>query len=209
VAVGDADHRVVARGLDRPVVGADGVGQSAQTLPCIVVLKADALIGHVSRREHHDGRRRHVRAGHRQEEQVVEGAVGEHEPDQRVAGGDQCRHRGVRAAPAEHDGSCRRPQGLLLGVVHHGDAPGRRQVGHHHSERLGTPALALAEAGHRSVVGGIARQVVATDPLDGDDRSGDQRPLQKRQYGVGASTTSPSRWKASRGPQAGHATGCA
>jgi len=64
--------------------------------------------------------------------------------------------------------------------------PGRRQVGHHHRRTLGTPALALAEAGHRSVVGGIARQVVATDPLDGHDRSGDQRPLQKRQYGVGA-----------------------
>ncbi len=47
----------------------------------------------------------------------------------------------------------------------------RREVGHHHGERLVRPELPLPETPHRPLVGRIARQVEPTEPLDRHDRA--------------------------------------
>jgi hypothetical protein len=65
-------------------------------------------------------------------------------------------------------------QGKLL-ARNDAQALGRLRIGHHDGERLGFPPLALAEPSHRGVIPRVAREVKATDALEGNDSPGSQQ----------------------------------
>ena len=105
VTVDQADHRVVARHMDRPVVTDPCIGDAPQPLPSVRVLEADRLVGEVAARHHEDLRRRvSIRdSGHRSKEQMVQRRIREHHADQRVRRCDERRQRRIGARGDEHD----------------------------------------------------------------------------------------------------------
>ena len=92
----------------------------------------------------------------------------EHDPEHRIAWGDECRDGCVGSGAEQHDrpGRCEQLGGL--GVAHLGKAAGVVEVRDHDGERLVGPVLALPETLDRAVVGRVAGEVVATETLDGD-----------------------------------------
>ncbi len=151
-------HRVVARCGDRPVVPEHRIGQRPEKCERPGVVDADRLAGVVGRGEHE----RLTRF----DQETVERRRGQHHPQHRIARRHRRRDRGVVAGLEQHDGPSRRHQQFGLVGVDMGQLPSRGQVGHQHRERLVGSMLAGPQAGHRGIVGGVAGQVVATDPFD-------------------------------------------
>ena len=141
------------------------VGDRGQPLERVVVAVGDRLVGDVAARHHE----RHADVG---EQQVVQRRVRQHHAEVAAERGATDgapparvrRRRGAstigRVAPGE--------QRRLL--VRQRDQRARRLAGRRHQrERLVLAVLARAQRGHRRLVVGAAREVVAADALDGDD----------------------------------------
>jgi hypothetical protein len=164
-----ADHGVVARDVDGPVVREHRVGEPRQAAGRVVVIEAQRLFADVGARHHQRVRHRLTVARDPGEQQVMHGAVGQHDAEQRIAGRDVARHRRAAAPTGQHDRPGRAGQRLLLGRVQVGEQPGGSSVPGEHREQLGIPRLALAQPGDRVRAVGPDGQVVPADALDGDD----------------------------------------
>ncbi len=173
----DPGDRIVAAGVDRAVVTEDGVGDAGQTFPRFVVAVGDRFVAAVG-------------AGHHQrwellQQQVVEGGVGEHHPEITVAR-RHLRGDGVsRLLAQQHDRPLHPGEEAQLGVVGDGELEGLPARGRHQGEGLFVPGLAPAQFGNGRVVAGIDRQVVAAEPLDGDDPAGLEQGDRRRERFAG------------------------
>ena len=153
-----SDDRVLAAAVDRPIVGEDEVGDVAEPSARVVVVDRDRLVGQVPARHHE-------RPADVVQEEVVEWRVGEQEPDPGRARGDGRGERGLVASRRARSGARR----LRAGRAPRGELGEQGGVGGHHCERLLLAALARAQACDRALVGRVAGEVVAAEPLDGDD----------------------------------------
>ena len=161
-------HRVVRPRVDRSVVGEDEVGDGAEPLGHLLVAVHDGLVGDVPAR--HDEDRADVG-----QEQVMQRRVGQHHAEVGRARGDRGRHPRARAARGQHDGALGTGEQRRVGRAQLDELPGRPQGGGHQRERLVLAVLAGAQGRHGPLVGGDAGQVIAADPLDRDDRPGEER----------------------------------
>ena len=158
---------VVARDQDRPIMHQPAVGQLRKPFERIIVGVADRLSAEVARC-HHERRRAGLVAG-QPEEQRVQWGVGEHDAEVWVVRGHRIGDRGAVAAWHQHDRPLCTGQQARGPVVDLGDGVRSRQVGHHHGERFVAAPLSRAQLGDRTLVGGIAGEVVSADALDRDD----------------------------------------
>ena len=209
---GDSDragHRVVGAGLDRAVVDEEQVGDRRQARPAR------------PRRGRRSARRRRCRssspAGRRQsaEQQVMQRRVGQH-------------HAELGQAPGATDGGNRRPG--RRDRQH--DRPRHRiqQRARLRPRSISSPAAAASatisanglssrclrarSAATACSSARVADQVVAAEPLDGDDRAlgqpgGGEGDADRSRRRVSAGCTVTHRARATRGPHAGQALGCA
>ena len=178
------DHRVLGAHVDRPVVGEEPVHQRAEPGRRVGVVHHDRLVGEVPAGQDE----RHPELGG---EQVVQRGVGEHDAEVAVAGrdgigdgrpGPAAQQRDRPAPRREHGRRRRADDDELRGV---------REVGRHHRERLLLAVLARPQAGHRGVVVGPGREVVAADPLDREHRAVTQEGRRPAQRGVTAQAVQP------------------
>ncbi len=99
---------------------------------------------------------------------MVEGRVGEHDAELAVVG------RHVRKGHSRRCDDDRRggagEQRLVLGRQL-GQRPRGGKVPRHERERLFLPELSFPQGGHRRAVPRIAREVIAADSLDGEERA--------------------------------------
>ena len=187
---GGADDRVLAAAVDRPVVGEERVGDPAEPLARLVVVERDRLVGAVAARHHQSGRR---------SRRAADGAAACTAASRRATG--------VPGATDGATGASGRRRTSTIGRSR--DAEQRRLV----RRRRSASALGLAvitanglssrclRARSRAtavLVGGVAGEVVAAEPLDGEDRAVAQE-LDRR----------PRAAATSRGPQTGQAIGSA
>ena len=137
------------------------VGDRGQALACVVVGEGDRLVGDVA-------------AGHHErqpgvaQQQVVERRVGEHHAQLAHARCDRRRDRRVRPPGGDHDRPVGRRQPRALGLGEGDELP--RVLGHQR-ERAVLAVLARAQPRDGRLVVGPAREVVAADPLDRQDRA--------------------------------------
>ncbi len=156
-----ADDGVLAAAMNRPVVCEEDIGDLAQPFARFAVLERDRLVRAVAARQHE----RSAEVG---EQQVVERGVGEHQAEPGHAGRDRARHRRVLAAADEHDRALARvEQRQLLGS----QLGKPLRLGRHQREGLLLALLARAQRRDHLLVRGVAGEVVAAEPLDGDDGS--------------------------------------
>ena len=188
--VGTADRYhahdgVVAGHEDRAVVHQPAVGQLRKPFQCIIIGEADRLSAEVARC-HHECCGAGLVTG-QPEEQRVQWRVGEHDAEVRIVGGHGIRHRGVLPARHQHDRPLWTGQQARGPVIDLGEGVRSRQVGHHHRERFVAAPLSCAQLCHRTLVGGVAGEVVSADALDRDDAAvAQQSPcLTKRSLGFG------------------------
>ena len=186
LAVDHAHDRVVARDVDRAVVDEPGVGDPAESLPGIGIVVTDRLVAEVAAGHHERGQRLRSRAGHGAEQQVVQWRVREQHADERIARRHQRRQAAVVPVSHEHDRPLRAGEQLGFCRIDDGQAPGRLEIADHDGERLVAPALARAQLGKRRRRARVARQVIATEPLDRDDRAVGQQALRTGDRRVGA-----------------------
>ena len=137
----DTDDRVVARHVDLAVVHEESVTEVAQPRDGVVVEVGERLAGEVATRHHERG-------SAEAEQEVVDRSRREHDPEHRIAWGDECRDGCIRSGAQQHDrpGGCEQLGGL--GVGHLGEAASVVEVRHHDGERLVGTVLALPEALH-------------------------------------------------------------
>ncbi len=102
------------------------------------------------------------------QQQVVERRVGEHHAQLAHARRDRRRDRRVRPPGGDHDRPVGRRQPRALGLGEGDELP--RVLGHQR-ERAVLAVLARAQPRDGRLVVGAAREVVAADPLDGQDRA--------------------------------------
>jgi hypothetical protein len=142
--VDDADHRVVARHVDRPVVVERRVAECRKTRRGIVFGEADGLVGAVGTGEHQRVGHLGIGSGDRREQQVMDRRIRQHQAQQRAAGCDGISDRSVGASAQQHD----RPSGAGehggLGVADMGIAAGDVEIAHQHRKRLGATRLTAA-----------------------------------------------------------------
>ena len=182
----DPDHRVVARDVDGPVVQQPRVGDGRQSLPGVLVLEADGLVGQVAAGHHQDAGRRGGRVRHRLKEEMVQRCVRQEHADPGIARGHQRGDGGPGPLLEQHDRARRTRQVGLFPRVEAGHDTGGVEVGHHHGEGLVPAVLAPAQPLDRGVAGGVAGQVVPAQSLDGDDRPSGQCLLGGRQRRIGS-----------------------
>ena len=181
----DPDDRVVARDVNGPVVQQPRVGDGGKAPPGIVVVEADGLVGQVAARHHQQAGRRRRRTGHGLKEEVVQRRVGQEHSDPGVARGHPRRDRRPGALGQEHDGALGAGEpGRLLGIDA-GHVVGQVQAGDHDREGLVLPVLAPTQPLHRQVGGGVTREVIAPEPLDGDDGAACQCVLGGHECSIG------------------------
>ena len=174
LAAGAAQHerpahdRVVRAGLDRPVVDEEAVRDPGQPLQRILVAVRDRLVGHVAARQHE----RHAGVA---EQEVVQRRVRQHHAEVGVRGRDRLGDRRPGPPPCDHDRAVAARQSLHLGRREVDERAGAVQVERHQRERPVLAPLARAQRGDRDRVPGAAREVVAAEPLDRDDRAVEQR----------------------------------
>ena len=140
--------------------------RSRRAAPCVGVVDRDRLVGAVSARQ--DERRAEIGA-----EEMVERRVGEHQPEPGRPRRDGRRERRIRVAAQEHDRPGRQVQQRPLLC---GDRGQRVGLGGQHRERLLFAVLARAQPGDRVLVARVAGEVIAAEPLDGDDAPVAQQP---------------------------------
>jgi hypothetical protein len=159
-AVDHPHHRVIAAQVDRPVVGQEAIGHPRQPAARVAIFVGDRIVDPVAG-GHHQRQRRHLG-----EQQAVQRRGGQHQPHQRRVRRDLSgQRRGARTLAHQHDRSRRRAQQRLLLRREQRQLGGRGEIADHHRERLLLPLLALSQGGHRARVRGVARQVVAAQPL--------------------------------------------
>ena len=164
-----AHDRVVGARVDRAVVEQDVVGDAGQALARVVVAVGDRLVGDVAARHHE--RRRGVGS-----QQVVQRRVGQHHAELGAARGDGAARRARRRAAARARSGARarpaaapRPRPSSTSV---------RAAATSRAMSANGPVLAVlarAQPRDRLLVVGAAREVVAAQALDGDDRAVEQR----------------------------------
>ncbi len=134
----------------------------------VLVLEGDRLVRDVAAGQHE-------RAVEVRREQVVERRVREHARRATATPARPTAATGAPVPPAhEHDRARGRAQQLELRGRDLGERLGR---GRHHGERLLLAVLARAQPRDRLLVARVAGEVVAAEPLDGEDRAvAQQRP---------------------------------
>ena len=165
-ARGTRDHRVVAGHVNAPVVTEPGIGNTAEAVACVGIVRDDRLARQVATRHH-----QHLRAGRvsgQAEQQVVYRRIGDHHADVRMRRRDRIRQpeRRVAALRQQHDRSSHR-----LAGGHFPRRRPRRSSGR--SPRSGTitakglspRSLRLRKVGNCGVVARGAGQVIAADSL--------------------------------------------
>ncbi len=163
-----------------------GIGDPAESLPGIGIVVTDRLVAEVAAGHHERGQRLRSRAGHGAEQQVVQWRVREQHADERIARRHERRQAAVVPVSHEHDRPLRAGEQLGFCRIDDGQAPGRLEIADHDGERLVAPALAHAQLGKRCRRARVARQVIATEPLDRDDRAVGQQALRTGDRRVGA-----------------------
>ncbi len=108
-------------------------------------------------------------------EQVVKRRVRQQHAEIRVARRNRSGDGRIRPAPGDHDRPLRTLEQGPLGIAQHDQALRRLGVAAHDRERLVLAVLAAAQLGDRGLVVGPAGEVVAAEPLDGDDQAVPQR----------------------------------
>ena len=137
------------------------------------VVTDQGLAGEVARGHHQEGGRTLERVVG--EQQLVERGVGQEHAEVRVPRRHRGRHAGAGQAGHQQDRPAVTRQDGLLGRGDGGHGVGHVQVASHHGERLAAAQLAATQFRDRHLVSGVAGQVVATQPFDGDDPSGSQQ----------------------------------
>ena len=154
-------HAVVVAGIDIAVVDDEEVGDAPKPAQRLCVVLGNGLLAHVAA-GHHQG------PAHLAQQHVVERCVRQHRPQVLEAGGHRRRYRGARPPPHEHDGALRRGEQPLLLRGHQAVPPHLVHGGHHYGQGFIRAPLPLPQAPHRLVALGIARQVKAPQPLQGE-----------------------------------------
>ncbi len=180
VAPGPADHigmapvevhdRIVRADPDQTVVAEDAVAEAGQLFERVRIIPADRRPRYVS--AGHDQAVRHLQPVVVVKEQKLQGRVGEHDPDLGVSRRDRRGQKGagtVVSAVQQEDGLLVAGQDLLLLFIEEAFPADCLHIPHHDREGLGRPVLAGPEPFHRRLIGGVAAQVEAADPLDHDD----------------------------------------
>ena len=167
-------HRIVAALQDFAVVHQEGVGNPAQARQSLAVVDGDGLFAQVGRGHHQrpqacPGQRR------RGKEQVLQWRIRQ----KNAQPGNSRRHSSRNSVSSSRPGQHNRPrrggqQRFFLGRQI-ADCPRRLQVAHHHRQRLSVAPLALAQAHHRRLAGGVHAQVKAANPFDGHDLARSQK----------------------------------
>ncbi len=164
----DAHDRVVGARLDRPVVDEEQVGERREPLERLRVSEADRLIGDVAARHHE----RQTDVG---EQDLVQGRVREHHAEIGSARRHRGRHGSAAATGREHDRALGRGEQLARRPLQRHEPLGPRQVRRHERERLVLAMLGRPQPRDGRLVVGAAGEVVAADPLQGDDLPGQER----------------------------------
>ena len=191
---GRPDDAVLAAPVDRAIVREEGVGDPGEPAPCVGVVDRDRLVGAVSARE--DERRAEIGA-----EEMVQRRVGEHQPEPGRARRDGRCERRIRVAAQEDD----RPGRQVRAAPAPLQRPGQRiGLGGEHCERLLFAVLARPQPGDRVLVARCTGEVIAADPLDGDDG-----PVEQQRNGRQQRVVPPQRAARQLWPAGGTADGSA
>ena len=127
----------------------------------LAIPDADRLVGPVGARHDQD---RKIPG----EEQVLEGGVGEHDPQGRHPGGDRRSDRRLTPAPNEDDGPLRGREERPFDVADQGQTAGRLEIPDHEGQGFFLAALAHAQTHDGFVVLAVDGQVKSPQPLDGE-----------------------------------------
>ncbi len=141
------------------------VGDLSDLVERLFVVDRDRLVRAIPARHHE----RHADVV---DQQVVEGRVREQHAEPRRSRGHGGRHGRVGAAPCEHDRpGIRREESRRLRVELHE----RLGLCRHDGKGLLVAVLARPQAGDGRLLGRIAGQVEAAEPLDGEDAARSQQ----------------------------------
>jgi hypothetical protein len=211
-------HGVVATHEDLAIVQQHGVGDAAEAAQRLGVVDDQRLPARIGRGADQCEWLWLLEPGHARgparglvEQQVVQRRVGQHHAEQGEARRDPGRLVGSRVVLLEqHDRPLRRLERSLLGRAQPRVQPRRGDIRHQQREGLFLARLAFAQSLHAVRVTGIADQVKATEPLDGEDLPGtDQRQRIGDGIGGGQQAAVRAAHRLSDGPQSGQAFGWA
>ncbi len=160
------DDGVLAAAVYRPVVREEGVGDPLQAVSRVLVVDRDGLVGAVPACHHE-------RPADVVAEKVVQRRVRQHQPQPRRAGRDRGSERRSVTTPHEHDRAC---GALEQCPFLRRELCQRARVGRHHRKRLLLAELARPQACDRLLVGRVAGEVIAAEPLHGHDAPCAQQP---------------------------------
>ena len=168
-----AHDRVVATDVDRPVVLQQTVDQWAEPRRCVVVVVGDGFVAEIPAGHHQRPRRRRPAAGDAAgctaASRPVRADLGRRRRRRRrrLGGGRGRSAGGSRSAPARL-----RRRGAQVRAPHRATATIT-------ANGLSSRCLAAAQLGDRGIVGGVGHQVVAADPLHGDDATRRRAPRRR------------------------------
>jgi len=106
---------------------------------------------------------------------MVQRGIGQQQAHGRLPRRDLGRQGRAGPRRKQHDRRRRRGQQGRRGVIDLGDGAGRGQVGCHHRQGLGLALLAGSQPRHGRPVGGVDRQVITAEALDGHNPPGRQQ----------------------------------
>ena len=173
--IDQAHHAVVAAGDHRTVVRDDQVGDAGKAHAGVVILdhqRLAARVGAGGDQEEGVLRRQPIRAGGTAggfvEQEKMQRRGRQHDAE-RVEARRQSRRQGALHAPFhQHDGALDQFSDDVASRDA-GPAASARRVQRHHRERLAAALLARAQRFDRVGIAGVAQQVEAAEPLQGDD----------------------------------------
>ena len=157
--------RVVHTARDVTVMQQEIVRDATQAPLGLMVAGRLRLVGQVAAGQH-DG------ALHAAQHQVVQRCIGQHESKRLKPWRDAHSHPGAARAGGgvqQHDRSGRALQQRRLGRRDVAVLPYHVQIARHQRERFATAVFAFAQPRHGDLARGIAGQLEAAQPLDGDD----------------------------------------
>ena len=165
-------HAVVHAAEDIAVVEEKGVGRAAEAAQGLAVAEADGIACHIARGHDEKGHgTAPLRAGFGEhvEENGVKGRGREHDAH---CGGIRRDGRGERRSSAfseNHGGTGRRGEKGRFGFADEGRGPGVAGVRGHEGKGLVRAVLAPAETADRGLIRGVAGELEAAYPPQGDD----------------------------------------
>ena len=160
----DTCNRIVTPRRDVPIVHEKAVGEAAEAHDGFVVCADQRFLGHVGG-GHHEGPLELA------QQQMVQRGVREHQSNSRIARCHVGREPVTGPLPDQHDGPLNRRQQAAFDVGQLGQRRGVLERSHHHREWLLVPALSMAQQRDRCLAGGVAGQMKAAEPLDGDNEA--------------------------------------